>query len=88
MPRVYVPISLAHDKDPDQGWMTLPQIEASIEHVFECIFDVPMLIVGYPRPGGKGFLQVDKRSFVQVTKFQLPPNGGALVVPWCVDGWI
>ena len=88
LPRVYVPMSLAHDKDPDQGWMTLPQIEASIEHFFECIFDVPMVIVGYPRPGGKGFLQVDKRSFVQVTKFQLPPNGGALVVPWCVDGWI
>lgn len=27
--------------------------------------------------GGKGFLQVDKRSFVQVTKLQLPPNGGS-----------
>ncbi|CAJ1416809.1 unnamed protein product [Effrenium voratum] len=27
--------------------------------------------------GAKGFLQVDKRSFVQVTKLQLPPNGGS-----------
>ena len=30
-------------------------------------------------PGQKGFLQVDKRSFVQVTKLQLPPNGGHLL---------